>query len=125
MKNQSTMTLLPPLLLRKNNMNQRDITLTQHLKELAAEFVSLNSNRTSLITITNAELTGTCEKITFYVSVFPEEAEGPAIGFLLRKRGECKQYLKEKSRVQRIPHVEFAIDEGEKNRRRVDELLSE
>jgi len=106
-------------------MNQRDITLAQHLKELAAEFVSMNSNRTSLITITNAELTGKNEKITFYVSVFPEEAEGPAIGFLMRKRGECKQYLKQKSRVQFVPHVEFALDSGEKNRQRVDELLSE
>ena len=104
-------------------MNQRKETLTQHLQELAAAYVSLNSNRTSLITITNTKLTDHNGKVTFYVSVFPEEAEGPAIGFLMRNRGECKQYIKEKSRLNSVPHVEFALDEGEKNRQRVDELL--
>lgn len=105
-------------------MNQRNETYIQQLKEYAADFVSLNSNRTSLITVTRAELFDGNEKVMFYVSVFPESAEGPAIGFLMRKRGECKQYIKEKSRIQRVPHVEFVIDDGEKNRQRVDELLS-
>lgn len=106
-------------------MNQRHIILTQHLQELAAAYVNTQSNKTSLITITNTELAHSLDKIIFYVSVFPETAEGPAIGFLMRKRGECKQYLKDHSNMNRIPHVEFMIDEGEKSRRRVDELLSE
>jgi len=106
-------------------MNDRQETLLQQLQERAAEFVSLNSNRTSLITVTRAEMSDKNEKVTFYVSVFPEDAEGPAIGFLMRKRGECKQYIKEKSRIQRVPHVEFKIDDGEKNRQKVDELLSD
>jgi ribosome-binding factor A len=105
-------------------MGQRDIVLKQHLQELAAEFVSLQSNRTSLITITNTELSKTLDKIIFYVSVYPESAEGPAVGFLMRKRGECKQYIKSKSNMNRIPHVEFAVDTGEKNRRKIDELLN-
>jgi ribosome-binding factor A len=106
-------------------MNKRNETYLQQLKEYAADFVSLNSNRTSLITVTRAKLFDGNEKVTFFVSVFPEDAEGPAIGFLMRKRGECKQYIKENSRIQRVPHVEFAIDDGEKNRQKVDELLSE
>ncbi|KKS30822.1 MAG: Ribosome-binding factor A [Parcubacteria group bacterium GW2011_GWA2_43_11] len=104
---------------------QRHTVLTQHLQELAAAYVNTQSNKTSLITITNTELTHSLDKITFYVSVFPETAEGPALGFLMRKRGECKKYLKEKSKMNHIPHVEFMIDEGEKSRRRVDELLAE
>ncbi len=102
---------------------QRDITLAQHLQELAADFINLNSNKTSLITITNTKLAERNSKVTFYVSVFPEDAEGPALGFLMRKRGDCKQYLKEKSRISTVPHVEFALDEGEKNRQRIDTLL--
>ncbi len=104
-------------------MNDRNVILKKHLQEVAADFVSINSNRTSLITITDSKLTKKSDKITFLVSVFPENAEGPAIGFLMRKRGECKRYLKEKTRIQHVPHVEFALDTGEKNRQKVDELL--
>lgn len=105
-------------------MNNRNTTLAKHLQEVAADFVSMNSNRTSLITITGTRLSNSGDKITFLVSVFPEDAEGPAVGFLMRKRGECKKYLKEKTRINRVPHVEFAVDEGEKNRQKVDELLN-
>lgn len=106
-------------------MGQRHTVLTQHFQALAADFVSTQSNRTSLITITNTELAKSLDTITFYVSVFPETAEGPALGFLMRKRGECKKFMRNKSNISFVPHVEFKIDEGEKSRRRVDELLSE
>ncbi len=105
-------------------MNQRHTIVAQHLKEIAAKFINEESNRRSLITITNAELSNSRDKITFFVSVFPEEYEGPALGFLMRKRGECKKYLLRNTNMKRIPHVEFAIDEGEKNRQKVDELLN-
>lgn len=95
------------------------------LKELASEFVSLESNRTSLITVTRVDLTSAGDKVTFFVTVFPEEAEGPAVGFLMRMRGECRTYLKDHAPMKRIPHVEFALDEGERKRRRVDELLNQ
>lgn len=95
----------------------------EHLKELAAQFVSGASNRTSLITVTRVEMTETGDRVTFYVTVFPEDAEGPAIGFLMRKRGECREYLKKHAPMKRLPHVEFALDEGDRARRRVDELL--
>ncbi len=105
-------------------MSQRHTAVAQHLKEIAAKYVSEVSNRTSLITLTNAEFSNSRDKITFFVSVYPEEAEGPALGFLMRKRGECKKYLLNNTSMKRIPHVEFAIDEGEKNRQKVDELLN-
>jgi ribosome-binding factor A len=104
-------------------MGQRHTTLSLQLQEIAADFVNMQSNKTSLITITNTELTKALDKVTFFVSVYPESAEGPAVGFLMRKRGECKQYIKSKSRINRVPHVEFALDTGEKNRLRVEELL--
>jgi ribosome-binding factor A len=106
-------------------MQDRRTSLALHLQELAAAFVSAESNRTSLITVTRAELSEKLDKVTFHVSVFPEDAEGPAIGFLMRKRGECREYIMEHASMKRVPHVEFVLDEGEKNRQRVDELLNE
>ena len=97
--------------------NNHKTQLTTQLQELAATFVNLESNRTSLITVTRAEMSEVLDKITFFVDVFPETAEGTALGFLLRKRGECRAYIKARASIQRIPHVEFALDEGEKHRR--------
>jgi len=106
-------------------MQDRQTKVADHLREIASAFLNTESNRQSLITITRANLTEAGDRITFLVSVFPESAEGPALGFLMRKRGLCKEYLKTHAPMGRIPHVEFAIDEGDKKRRRVDELLGE
>lgn len=104
---------------------EHHIQMEQQLQEAAATFVSSISNRTSLITITRTVLSPSNDKVIFYVSIFPEEAEGPAFGFLMRKRGECREYLKTAVPTKRMPHVEFEIDAGDKHRRRVDELLNE
>ncbi len=104
-------------------MSHHHDQLALQLSEAAATYVNTWTNRQSLITITRTTLSNTLDHVTFYVSVFPEDAEGPAIGFLMRKRGECREYLKTHTSVGRIPHVEFVVDEGEKKRRRVDELL--
>ncbi len=106
-------------------MSDHHTQRTLQLTELAARFVSERSNRTSLITVTRAAFPETEDRITFYVSVFPEEAEGPALGFLMRMRGECREYLKGHAPMGRIPHVEFVLDVGDKRRRRVEELLRE
>jgi ribosome-binding factor A len=106
-------------------MNDRHHTqLSDQLKEHAARYINEWSNRQSLITVTDVQLTEKGEKVTFGVTVFPESAEGPALGFLMRKRGECRTYLKTHLSLGRIPHVEFVIDEGEKNRKKVDSLLN-
>ena len=99
------------------------IQLAQQLQACASRFVSTWSNRTSLITITDTVLTTRADKVTFLVSVFPEDASGPALGFLMRQRGECREYLKQQVPMAQIPHVEFALDAGEKNRQRVERLL--
>lgn len=99
--------------------------LIQQLGQFAADFIHSQSNKTSLITVTNTELDTTMQTVTFRVSVYPESAEKVAMGFLMRKRGDCKEYIKKHSKMKRVPHVEFVLDSGEKNRQRVDELLSQ
>lgn len=99
--------------------------LTLLLQEVAASFVSDVSNRQSLITVTRTELSEVGDRVTFFVSVFPEQAEDIALGFLMRKRGECRERIKSSLTLRKVPHVEFAIDRGEKLRNRVDELLRE
>jgi len=106
-------------------MHEHEDKRTVALQEAAAAFVNGISNKRSLITITRTTLTERGACVTYYVSVYPEDAEGAALGFLMRKRGACKDYLKAHVPMRRVPHVEFAIDTGEKSRQRVDELLHE
>lgn len=90
---------------------------------LTAQFLEEESNRTSLITVTNFELSPSLAKGTAFISVYPESAEVAALGLAKRKRSELRDYIKNHSRTRTIPRLDFEIDQGEKNRQRIDELL--
>lgn len=97
----------------------------QALKEAAAEFVGRESNRSSLITVTSLSLTPDFSEATIFVTVYPEKAEKEALDFLKRKRGELRAYLGEKVKIRKMPFFDFALDEGERNRERIEELTRE
>lgn len=93
------------------------------LQRLAAEFLSRESNRLSLITVTGMRATEEMGKVIFLVSVYPEAREEEALGFLMRQRGTLRDYIKENIRLRRIPHIEFEIDRGEKHRRTIEGII--
>ncbi len=100
----------------------RDQKIVELSKKLAAEFLSRESNRQSLITVTRAEISPDGKRITILVSVLPENKADTALDFIKRNRGEFRSYVLEKSRIGRVPTYDFALDVGEKNRQRIDEL---
>ena len=93
------------------------------MRDVAAEFVSRESNRTSLITVTSVFLSSDLSKTTVFITVFPETAEQEALDFLKRKKGELRAYAQERVKMRRIPLFDFEIDVGEKNRQQIDTLL--
>lgn len=95
---------------------------TGQIQRLASAFINLESNHQSLITVTRATLAPDGSQSTIYISVLPESTEEQALHFLRRKRSEFKQYVREHSRLRRIPFFEFQLDVGEKHRQRLDEL---
>lgn len=95
------------------------------LTTLAAKFVQSVSNKSNLITVTGCELSESERRATILITVLPEEAEDDVQAFLRRKRQAFKNYVKSNSRLRSIPMFDFAIDEGEKNRRRLDDLSKE
>lgn len=97
---------------------QREETLAQ----LAASFISRESNRQSLITVTHATISPDGKRATIFVTVLPEEHEEVALGFMKRKRTDFREYLKTHSRFNRLPFIDFAIDAGEKHRQHLDTL---
>ncbi len=100
-------------------MKERQLEAVQHA---AAEFLSREANRHNLITVTRAEMSEDSKRAIIYISVYPEAGEQGALEFANRNRAELADYLRERVRGMRIPHLEFRIDLGEKNRRRLDEL---
>jgi ribosome-binding factor A len=106
-------------------MSIQDERVKDQLKQLAAKFLSLEGNMSSLITITQVVMSKDRKSATIFFTVFPEQFEKTALEFAKRKRSEFKHYVKENVRFGKIPFIEFAIDAGEKNRQRIDEISSE
>ncbi len=92
------------------------------LTHLAAQFIVRESNGTSLITATRADLGSKGERATVYVTVFPDEAIPKALEFLNRNADAFREYMREHARTRELPRVKFLLDDGERNRQRLDEL---
>jgi ribosome-binding factor A len=102
-------------------MSLRDEKLNEVLREAAAEFLSAEAGRQSLITVTRAQVSEGGKSGVIYLSVLPEEEEEKAVAFANRHRREFDTFFNKKVKA-RVPHVEFMVDMGEKNRRRIEEL---
>lgn len=106
-------------------MSTRDDRIKEILRDMGARFLLLNSNGSSLITVTNVELTNRAKNATIFFTVFPTEFEKTALEFAKRKRSEFKEFVMEHSKLGRVPQLDFDIDTGEKNRQKIDDLLNQ
>ena len=96
--------------------------MQEALREVAAEFLGREAGPQSLITVTHVELNDDGTRGTIFISVLPEEREEEALKFANRQRTELSRFFTKRVRGMRLPHIEYMIDSGEKNRRRLDEL---
>lgn len=92
------------------------------LREVAAEFLAREAGPQSLITVTGVRLSEDGHRGDILVTVLPETREAEALQFANRQRREFGVFFLKRVRGMRLPHVEFVIDRGEKNRQRLDEL---
>ena len=92
------------------------------VQELAAEFVERESDKTSLITVTRADISKDFRKSTIFITVYPDKSEESALNFLKRKRSLFREKIIKNTGLRIIPFFDFEIDEGEKSRQRLDEL---
>lgn len=104
-------------------MKQRDEKLKDMIKKVAAKFLNIESNRVSLMTVTNVLLTENGKRATIFFTVFPNDKEKAALDFVKRKRSEFRDFAGENIRVGRIPFFDFEIDTGEKHRQKIDAIL--
>lgn len=103
-------------------MSQKDDKVKEIIRELAAEYFSRESNRTSLITVTGIELKARGSRALILVTVLPENQEAAVLDFMHRQLSEFREYVSSHARLMRVPFFEAAIDKGEKNRQKIDEI---
>ena len=106
-------------------MLQRNEKIAQFVKELAAQFLARESNRTSLVTVTSCNTSPDMKRATIFITVMPESKEKEALEFAKRNRAELREFLKKNMETKIIPFIDIEIDRGEKNRQKIDELLRE
>ncbi len=106
-------------------MNTRDEKVIELVKNLAAKFLQQEAGPSSLITVTDATFHEKSNMSRIFFTVFPEDKEKTALLFAKRKRADFREYFRANSRIRSIPFFDFAIDLGEKNRQRLDTLLSD
>ena len=57
-----------------------------------------------------------------FLSVLPESEEQRVLAFAKRSRTDFRDFIKKKSSLKFLPHFDFEIDYGEKNRQLIDDL---
>ncbi len=103
----------------------RDEKIENRIKELAASYIEREAQNTSLITVTRVVLEGRNRYAKIMISVLPREKENAAYGFIKRNLGDMRKFVQSNLKIKPIPYLDVEIDEGEKNRQRIDELLIE
>lgn len=106
-------------------MRKRNEKVANLIKELTAQFLAGENNRTSLITVISCSLSSDLKRATIFITVLPESKENNALSFTKRKRAELRKFFKKNIPIKIIPFIDIAIDLGEKNRQKIDELLRE
>lgn len=106
-------------------MAERKEKMANFIKEQTASFLARENNKTSLITVTGSDISPDFKRATVYITVLPESKENEALSFTKRKRAELREFLKKNMSTKVIPFIDIAIDLGEKNRQKIDELLRE
>ncbi len=100
----------------------RNEKIKEAIKHASAEFLIIASNRTSLITVTDVQLSAKADRATVLLTVYPEKSEKAVLEFAKRNVGDLRALLAKRLAIHHLPFITFAIDFGEKNRQKLDQI---
>ena len=98
--------------------------MREAIRHAAAEFMAEVADNTSLITVTNLHLAPKGDRATILITLFPSDKEKDALAFSNRQGGKLRDFIGQRISLQHLPYVSFALDVGEKNRQKIEELSS-
>ena len=99
--------------------------MRQLLRELVAEFFEREAGPQSLITITDVTISPDFKRATVYFTTIPASEEEHALEFAKRKRSDLRDFIATKAKLKTLPVFEVGVDEGERNRQKIDDLLNQ
>lgn len=112
-------------------MNIRPTTFDRHdraislIKEIVAQYIQREANTDPLITVTRVTVSPDYRQVIIFFTTIPSGREADALIFLKRTAGEMRGFVKKKSNLKIIPHLEFSVDYGERHRQHIDEIAHE
>lgn len=95
------------------------------LNRLCAEYLERESDIPALVTVTRVLLSDDRKYATILLTAYPQETETQALDFAKRHLSDLRRYVGERARMRQVPFLRFAIDQGEKHRRRIDDISRE
>lgn len=105
-------------------MAWRQEKINSLIKKLAGEFILREIKlEKSLITVMRADISSDIKNLKIFITVYPEKEENKALKELEKNLSEWQKFLASKFKARFLPYSKFLIDEGEKNRQKVENLL--
>ena len=101
----------------------RNEKIINAIKESDAIFIEKEAGKTSLITVTRVLMSEDKRRADIMISVITREKENAAYGFVKRNLTELRKNIAKSLKINPVPFLDVKIDEGEKNRQKIDELL--
>ena len=103
--------------------SRRQSKVAEEIAHQAGEFLARTIRAGgALVTVTRADIAPDLKNVIVFVSVLPKSHEVESLKSLKRLRTDFHDYLKAKTVLRDVPTVDFAIDFGELNRQRIDDL---
>ena len=104
-------------------MDKRHNTAAEILREVTARFVQQEANTDPLITITNVRMAPNFRRAQILFTTIPDNREKDALAFLQRHGTDLRNFIKKEARLKFIPHIDFAVDHGERHRQHIDSIV--
>lgn len=106
-------------------MNRRTEKMSSWIREKAAFFLSSNVRiKNGVIAVSRVELDPNLTKAAILITVYPESKEQEIISKIRVLGKDFTEYVKKDFKARKLPNFEFAIDESEKKRIKIEELLA-
>ncbi|MDH5442183.1 MAG: ribosome-binding factor A [Candidatus Nomurabacteria bacterium] len=95
----------------------------KEMKKAIAGYISRESHRNSMITVTKVDLSTDKKYADILVTVLPTNAEAPAMEFLTRHKDDIRRAVMKYMRHRFIPYIRFHIDAGDKKRSNLQTIM--
>lgn len=74
-------------------------------------------------TLTRLDVSDDFKKVVIFVTMYPEETQRKTLESLKKDLPELRKEIGKKLKMRFLPSFEFVIDEGEKNRMKIEEII--